>query len=80
MHVGPVKTYYEGTLSDYLQQCRAGSELMAEYLRRLETVGITPGGGACFDEIVCTSPEQSESIDRIFRELCAERGLEIRES
>lgn len=74
-----VKTH-GGLLSDYLRQCHTGGELMAEYLRRLEAVGIKPyGEGACRDEIVCT-PEQAVSTARIFRELCEERGLKIRES
>ncbi len=73
------KTYYDGSLIDYLQQCHTVGEFMAEYFKRLEAVGIRPEA-PFFDEIVCTSPEQSELVDRIFRELCEERSLEIRES
>ncbi len=78
MRVGPVKTYYGGALTNYLRQCNTGGELMAEYLRRLEAIGVK-SEAPFFDEIVCESAEQSESVDRLFRELCEERGLEIME-
>ncbi len=75
----PVKKY-GGSLTNNLQQSRAAAELMTEYLQRLEAVGIKTGEGACFDEIVCTSLEQSESVNHIFRELCLEHGLKMKEN
>lgn len=78
MYTGSAKKY-RGSRTNYLRQCHGAAELMAEYLLRLETVGVRPGEGACFDEITCTS-EQAESIERIFRELCLERGLKMREN
>ncbi len=71
---------YITSLAQHTAQDHAANELMAEYLRRIAVVGLHVGGGSCSDEIVRTSPEQAESADRIFCELCEERGLEIKEN
>ncbi len=70
---------YKASLTDYMAQSRAASELMAEYLRCLEVIGIRLGEGAGFDEIVCTS-QQAKSAMHIFHKLCEERGLTVKES
>ena len=77
--VSDPKPYYTATAEQYLRQSREAAEFVDEYIRRLAAAGVETEGGACFDEITCTSPEQARSVERIFRELCAERVLKPKE-